>query len=197
MLGESKRHLGHFQAMEAWPERLSRLRNAVQPRLSQAKVAKALGISAPSVAQWEIGRSRPTVDKLVQLAALYRVSLAELCGSDLPLPDESPFHASGASLRTAAPPTAQRIWRAVGNRMNFVRTARMLADTPEVVASHMHIDLVDLNAYEAGERPAPLELLISFCGQFAVSADFLLLGHEDRLDDYLRSRLPPKKAHTP
>jgi transcriptional regulator with XRE-family HTH domain len=63
------------------------MRNAVH--LSQAAVAKALGIKGPSVAQWEIGRSRPGVDKLPALARLYKVSLDDLCGTDLPLTDDA------------------------------------------------------------------------------------------------------------
>ena len=69
--------------MDPWPKRLARLRYAVG--MSQAKVAKALGIAPPSVAQWETGRSRPGIDRLPQLATLYNVSLEELCGADFPL----------------------------------------------------------------------------------------------------------------
>lgn len=67
--------------MEDWPTRLRRLRNAT--RLSQVKVAKVLGISGPSIAQWEIGRSKPSLDRLPLLAELYGVTLEELCGTDL------------------------------------------------------------------------------------------------------------------
>lgn len=70
-----------------WPTRLKKLRNAT--RLSQAKVARALGISAPSVAQWEIGRSKPTLDRLPAIANLYGVSLETLCGNDLGSPKEA------------------------------------------------------------------------------------------------------------
>ncbi|WP_242010791.1 helix-turn-helix domain-containing protein [Acetobacter musti] len=55
--------------------------------MSQAKVAQELGISAPSVAQWEIGRSKPSLDRLPVLADLYGVSLEEICGTDLGTPD--------------------------------------------------------------------------------------------------------------
>ena len=76
--------------MEPWPTRLKKLRAATG--LSQAQVAKHFGIKPSSVAQWEIGRSKPTVDKLSDLAILYRVSLNTLCGDDIPiaaiLPDQ-------------------------------------------------------------------------------------------------------------
>jgi transcriptional regulator with XRE-family HTH domain len=70
--------------MEAWNDRLRRLRAATG--LSQAKVAKALGIAPASVAHWELGRSRPDPDRFSILATLYNTTIAELCGSDLPQP---------------------------------------------------------------------------------------------------------------
>lgn len=84
-----------YECMEDWASRLKRLR--MHTRLSQAKVARELGISAPSVAQWEIGRSKPMLDRLPQLAALYGVSLEDLCGSDLGSPKEA-LKAAGCTL---------------------------------------------------------------------------------------------------
>lgn len=78
--------------MDTWPERLKRFRNAT--RLSQAKVARALGIAPASVAQWEIGRSKPSLERLSALAALYNVSLEELCGNDLGSPKEALRHSN-------------------------------------------------------------------------------------------------------
>lgn len=85
MLGDDRPRLTHYRSMESWPTRLKRLRTAT--RMSQAKVAKALKIAAPSVAQWEIGRSKPSLDRLPALAELYGVSLEEICGTDLGSPD--------------------------------------------------------------------------------------------------------------
>lgn len=70
--------------MEPWPVRMKRLRAATG--LSQAKVARHFGIAPVSVAQWETGRSKPMLDRIPALASLYRVSIAELCGSDIPIP---------------------------------------------------------------------------------------------------------------
>lgn len=81
MLGEIRRCLIHDGSMEDWPERLKRMRNAT--RLSQAKVARALGIAPASVAQWESGRSKPSLERLPQLSDLYKVALTDLCGTDL------------------------------------------------------------------------------------------------------------------
>ncbi len=87
--------VGDAYWMEAWPDRLRRLRNATQPRLSQAAVAKHFNIAPASVAQWELGRSKPAIDKLLELSALYDVTLDELCGEDLSRPFGSVVPRSG------------------------------------------------------------------------------------------------------
>ncbi|MBS1015180.1 LexA family transcriptional regulator [Acetobacter persici] len=84
-----------------WPTRLKRLRNAT--RLSQAKVARELGISAPSVAQWEIGRTKPSLDRLPAIARLYGVSLETLCGNDLGSPKEAIRAATMGPIPTKTP----------------------------------------------------------------------------------------------
>lgn len=97
-LGALKKSLGHAYHMESWPDRLKRLRNATKPRLSQAKVAHAFGIAPSSVAQWELGRGKPSIDKLPRLAQLYGTTLRELCGDDLPFVDPND---SGAGLQSS------------------------------------------------------------------------------------------------
>ncbi|MCP1271235.1 LexA family transcriptional regulator [Acetobacter cerevisiae] len=77
----------NYEEMDDWPARLKKFRAST--RLSQAKVGRALGIAAASVAQWEIGRSKPMLDRLPAIAALYNVSLEELCGRDLGSPQEA------------------------------------------------------------------------------------------------------------
>ena len=52
--------------------------------LSQKYVAISLGIAAPSVANWERDKTKPSLDNAIQLADLYEVSLDYLLGrSDL------------------------------------------------------------------------------------------------------------------
>ena len=56
-----------------------RLRKArVAAGLSQRAAAKKLGIAAASLAQWEIGRTRPDLGRMAEVAALYGVDLREL-----------------------------------------------------------------------------------------------------------------------
>lgn len=62
--------------------------------LSQKFIALSLGVKAPSVYEWENGKSNPSVDNLLALADLMLVSVDELLGrevSDQPEadPDES------------------------------------------------------------------------------------------------------------
>ena len=53
--------------------------------LSQKYVAITLGVSAPSVANWERGKTNPTHENLVRLAELFGVSVDYLLGlSDEP-----------------------------------------------------------------------------------------------------------------
>lgn len=89
--------------MEEWNRRLARLWN--KTGMSQAKVAKELGIAPASVAQWETGRSRPDISRLSAVARLYNVDIRELCGDDLPLPPADPERAKLAALIDQLTPT--------------------------------------------------------------------------------------------
>lgn len=53
-------------------------------KLSQAKLAEMMGVSQTAVYKWENGQSEPDVNKLRQMAALFDVSMDELCGDTLP-----------------------------------------------------------------------------------------------------------------
>ena len=57
--------------------------------LSQRAAAKHLGIAAASLAQWEIGRTRPDIDRFPAIAALYQLPLAELMADAMPVESEA------------------------------------------------------------------------------------------------------------
>ena len=60
---------------------MTRLRECREnARLSQKYVAISLGVSAPSVANWERGKTNPTHENIVKLADLYGVSVDYLLG---------------------------------------------------------------------------------------------------------------------
>ncbi len=50
--------------------------------LSQAKVARELGITDAAVCLWETGKTRPRASLLVKLAALYGCTVDELLRED-------------------------------------------------------------------------------------------------------------------
>ena len=60
---------------------MTRLRECREnAKLSQKYVALTLGISAPSVANWERGKTNPSNENIVKLADLYGVSIDYLLG---------------------------------------------------------------------------------------------------------------------
>jgi transcriptional regulator with XRE-family HTH domain len=50
-------------------------------KLGQHEVAAAIGVSRPTVSQWEKGTKKPGRDNLEALAVFYRLSLDELLGA--------------------------------------------------------------------------------------------------------------------
>ena len=50
--------------------------------LSQKYVAFTLGVAPPQISKWENGQTKPTLDNLIGLADLYRVTLDELLGRE-------------------------------------------------------------------------------------------------------------------
>lgn len=64
---------------EYW-KRLRKLR--IEHNLTQNEVSILTGIKRSSIASYELNEQLPSVDKLIQLANLYKVSLDYLCGLD-------------------------------------------------------------------------------------------------------------------
>jgi transcriptional regulator with XRE-family HTH domain len=60
------------------PEILKNLR--LSSKLSQAELAKRLGITQPNISDWENGVSRPEYESLWLLADIFDVTLDELLG---------------------------------------------------------------------------------------------------------------------
>ncbi|MBR6222743.1 MAG: helix-turn-helix transcriptional regulator [Lachnospiraceae bacterium] len=59
-------------------ERIKELRES--KNLTQADLAKHIGVSRSSVNSWEMGLSLPTIDRLIDLAQLFHVSTDYLLG---------------------------------------------------------------------------------------------------------------------
>ena len=54
----------------------------IEHNLTQNEVSILTGIKRSSIASYELNEQLPPVDKLIQLANLYKVSLDYLCGLD-------------------------------------------------------------------------------------------------------------------
>ena len=48
--------------------------------LSQDEVAKVLGVNRTAVVKWETGANKPRLDKVVELAKLFRCTVDDLLG---------------------------------------------------------------------------------------------------------------------
>lgn len=59
-------------ALDSLPQRLRMARARV--KLTQAVVAKTLNYTAPTIANWESGRTAPNTTDLVRLAEIYKVT---------------------------------------------------------------------------------------------------------------------------
>lgn len=64
--------------MKTFNEKVYELRK--ESRLSQEEVAEQLNVSRQTISNWENGTAQPTLDKAVELAYLFDVSLDELVG---------------------------------------------------------------------------------------------------------------------
>ena len=78
-------------------EKISALRAA--RGMKQDELAAALGVSRQSVSKWETGASVPELDRLVQLAGLFGVTLDGLVGREPPSPEAPP-----AAVTVSRPP---------------------------------------------------------------------------------------------
>ena len=54
----------------------------LQCGLTQQQVADKLGIRQSNVSDWEIDKSRPEYEHLIELSKIYDVSISELLGVD-------------------------------------------------------------------------------------------------------------------
>lgn len=61
---------------------MSFLKYRKKAKLTQAEVAKALGVSDAAVCQWEKGETMPTAARLTQIAKLYKCKVDDLLKED-------------------------------------------------------------------------------------------------------------------
>ena len=51
-------------------------------KLTQDELAARMGLSAPSIAKWELGKSNPTAENLKRLADIFGCSIDYILGRD-------------------------------------------------------------------------------------------------------------------
>ncbi len=92
---------------DAFGARLLRLRTRVG--LSQAEVAKRIGVSAPSISSWEKGRARPKRGRMAKLAAILGVPTADLLDDAAPEVLEDVIGRSREQIARAAGISVDRV----------------------------------------------------------------------------------------
>ena len=75
------KYFEYIKSMKIFAERLLELRK--EKNISQAKLAKEIGVSFSVVCYWETDRSEPTAPNLVKLADFFNVSIDYLVGRTL------------------------------------------------------------------------------------------------------------------
>jgi transcriptional regulator with XRE-family HTH domain len=100
--------------------------------LSQAQLARRLGVKAQTVASWESDRSEPRANKLQMLAALLNVSMVWLMtgeGDGLSSPDEAePYEKTFQALLTEVRETRLAQVRLADRLARLEKRLRALAD---------------------------------------------------------------------
>lgn len=86
-----------------------------EAKLTQAELAKKIGISSPTLSSWEQGKSIPDIDKLYELSVVLGVDLVTISGFTLsePVPELSSFQSeakeTNAELSNPLKPDEQQL----------------------------------------------------------------------------------------
>lgn len=86
-----------------------------EAKLTQAELAKKIGISSPTLSSWEQGKSIPDIDKLYELSVVLGVDLVTISGFMLsePVPELSSFQSEAketdAELSNPLKPDEQQL----------------------------------------------------------------------------------------
>lgn len=89
--------------METIGSRIRQARTAKRPKLTQTDIANGLKINRVSVTQWESDLTKPSIDRLPDLAALLGVSAEWLLNGDGPAPTPSTSPASSPAAVSIVP----------------------------------------------------------------------------------------------
>ena len=73
---------------------------AMMNKMTQEELAERMGVSRQTVSKWELDSATPELDKLIELSALFNISLDELVQGELNTNDE---HYSNIRIETLEP----------------------------------------------------------------------------------------------
>lgn len=72
--------------------------------VKQGALARDMGVSQPTVSDWESGKMNPTIDNLIFLSRYFSVSVGCVIGTE-PIPDGYPDHVAPVSYQGIVNPT--------------------------------------------------------------------------------------------
>lgn len=141
---------GYHCGMETIGSRIRSARNAAQPKVTQQALADGLGINRVSVAQWESDQTKPSLDRLPEIATLLRVSANWLMTGEGPAADGSFSRPSAPRPMAPATPPVSII---PGNELVSARKMPVFA---AAMGGDGHI-IVSFDQIDEVKRPAELE----------------------------------------
>jgi len=133
---------------------------------TQADVSEALSASGSHISNIEAGRKAPSLDTVIRIADIFRVTTDYLMRDDIPV--ESP----GAYI-TAQDPKRATVLTLSGAKLRYLRTQRNMhqADLARQLGlrTQAHISLL-----EAGHKEPSINLVLRIADLFGVTTDYLL-----------------------
>ncbi len=137
--------------------------------LSQKYVAHSLGVSAPTVSEWESGRKKPSTENVIALSKLLSISTDCLLG-------------------LVSVPSEELVW----NSEKLVTMRTTINAKPISVANRLGISLDQYNEYEKGSIAPNANDLINLALYFCCTVDHILGLEWSRNDiPYTDASFPP------
>lgn len=117
--------------------------------LSQEDVATCLGLTKQSIAQYESGTREPSLENLILLSHICRVSIDELLTKDL-----------------------RPTWRVLSNNIRYLRKSE--GYTQREMANLLKVEDPAISKYESGLIKPSIEVLMNLSEFFGIAIDDLL-----------------------
>ena len=143
--------------------------------LSIAQCAKLIDVPAERLERWELGKEMPSMPQLELLAYVLDLPISHFWGTETVLRGE-------ARADLPAKDYVELRTRLIGA---LLRQARQTANLePETVAAQAGISTARLGAYELGQQPIPLPVLVSLASACRVNLGYFL-ENGNRVGEFL------------